>query len=415
MSATATATDWRETYTALARQVTADAGRAHTVLTGTSACVDGLWRVEARLLATMAQAAASTGAADEEAARGRELLTEILSRVDAARGGELVVHWPGGFRWFEALLGPPCRYQLGGTGPQVSWALATVGADSVLALADRSAEQLAVLDPRTGLCQSGTVVPAGSVAASGRPAKQPHCVLEFTAGTRYGERAVLRSTRVIVRFGDEPIERDEDFAALTPRLPGVRAGLLSGLNGPPDGDSAARDWLTGLGRAWAQAGIPVIHHELAEFSSTERLREALGLSVATSVGLSLSELYSLSARRGDPRLLARDVAERTGARRVVVHADDWALAVHRSQATDPARALLVGSLLAGARARAGHPVAELSPSPDAEFTADRPADGPIGDGWRAISVPSPHLHKPAATVGLGDTFVAGLLLAESLP
>ncbi|MGP3989760.1 hypothetical protein [Streptomyces sp. 3N207] len=409
-----TATEWRDTYTRLAHRVTADAVRAHTVLTGNSACVDGLWRIDAGLLAAMAHAAASPPAGEEEA-RGRDLLTEILGRVEAARGGELVRHWPGGPRWLTALLGRPGRYQLGGTGPQVSWALATVGAPSVLALADRSAEQLAVVDPRTGLCQSDTVVPAGSVTPSGRPTKQPHCVLEFTAGTRYGQGAVLRSTRIIVRFGDEPIEQDEDFAGLTPRLPGVRAGLLSGLNGPPDGDLASPNWLAGLGRDWAAAGIPVVHHELAEFSTPQRLREALDLRVATSVGLSLSELYTVSGRRGEPRLLARDIAERTGARRVVVHADNWALAVHRDQDSDPAGALLVGNLLAGARARAGRPAAELVPPPDAEFTADLPADGPLGDGWRATSVPSPHLRRPAGTVGLGDTFVAGLLLAESLP
>ena len=30
-------------------------------------------------------------------------------------------------------------------------------------------------------------------------------------------------------------------------------------------------------------------------------------------------------------------------------------------------------------------------------------------------MPAPHLRRPTGTVGLGDTFVAGLLLAESLP
>jgi hypothetical protein len=30
-------------------------------------------------------------------------------------------------------------------------------------------------------------------------------------------------------------------------------------------------------------------------------------------------------------------------------------------------------------------------------------------------VPTPYLSRPAATIGLGDTFVAGLLLASCLP
>src|SRR5207247_1114178 len=120
------------------------------------------------------------------------------------------------------------RRQLGGTGPQASWALAVLGAPSVLALADRSAEQLAVVDPRTGVCSDGRVVPAGSIAATGEATKLPHCVLEFASGTPLGGGTVPRSTRLILRFGDEPIERDEQFAALTPGLPGTRAALLSG-------------------------------------------------------------------------------------------------------------------------------------------------------------------------------------------
>ncbi|MBD3005461.1 ADP-dependent glucokinase/phosphofructokinase [Streptomyces sp. 5-10] len=414
MSATTTATDWAETYTRLAHRIMADAPRAHTALTGTSACVDGIWGIDARRMDLLVRAV-SAPPNDEEGARGRDVLTEVLGRIGAGRGGEMVRHWPGGPPWLIALLGRPDRCQIGGTGPQASWALATVGAPSVLALADRSAEQLAVVDPRTGLCEADTVVPAGAVTPSGSPSKLLHCVLEFTAGTRCANGTVGRSTRIILRFGDEPIERDEAFAALTPRLPGVRAALLSGLNGPADGDREGRDWVTALGRAWAEAGIRTIHHELAEFPSTRRLREALDTGVATSVGLSLSELHTLSERRNDPRLLARDAAERSGARRVVVHADDWALAVHRDQEIDPALSLLGGSLLAGARARAGRPVADLVPPPDAAYTADRPADGPLGDGWWATSVPAPHLRRPAATIGLGDTFVAGLLLAESLP
>jgi hypothetical protein len=76
--------------------------------------------------------------------------------------------------------------------------------------------------------------------------------------------------------------------------------------------------------------------------------------------------------------------------------------------------LTAGSSLAAARARAGQPTAELTPAADACYTDDRPPDGALGDGWRATCVPAPHLRTPASTVGLGDTFVAGVLLAESL-
>jgi len=100
---------------------------------------------------------------------------------------------------------------------------------------------------------------------------------------------------------------------------------------------------------------------------------------------------------------------------VIVHADDFALAVHHDPDPDPTNVLLAGSVLAAARARAGQPSDDLVPPDEATLTDDLPASGPLGDGWRAASVPSPYLRRPAATVGLGDTFVAGVLLAESLP
>ena len=137
--------------------------------------------------------------------------------------------------WVTAVLGPPDRYQLGGSGPQASWALATAGAPSVLALGDRSAEQLSVIDPRTGICTDSAVVAAGSLAGSGTPTKLPHCILEFTAGTSCGTLAVPRSSRIILRFGDEPIERDEQFFHMAPALAAnAGAALLSGLNSLPN-------------------------------------------------------------------------------------------------------------------------------------------------------------------------------------
>ena len=61
-----------------------------------------------------------------------ELVGRLLARIARGQGGELLTRWPDGPGWITALLGPPDAYQVGGTGPQASWALATVGAASVL-------------------------------------------------------------------------------------------------------------------------------------------------------------------------------------------------------------------------------------------------------------------------------------------
>jgi ADP-dependent phosphofructokinase/glucokinase len=145
-----------------------------------------------------------------------------------------------------------------------------------------------------------------------------------------------------------------------------------------------------------------------------RLHEAVCLVPATSIGLSLSELFTLVRRRADPRVLAQQVARRYRARRIIVHADRWALSVHQGDPKHQERVLLAGNALAAARARNGRPTAVLDPAEKATYTDDLPSGDALADGWRATCVPAPHLRRPAGTIGLGDTFSAGVLLAESL-
>ena len=76
--------------------------------------------------------------------------------------------------------------------------------------------------------------------------------------------------------------------------------------------------------------------------------------------------------------------------------------------------LLTGNLLAASRAAHGVPAAELDVHPLATYTNDFPRPRDLGGGWRVDCVPSPYLYQPRSTVGLGDTFVAGTLLAHGL-
>jgi hypothetical protein len=192
------------------------------------------------------------------------------------------------------------------------------------------------------------------------------------------------------------------------------SALLSGLNSLPDDGGHDRQWLVALSRSLSQAGLAVIHHELGEFSTIARLRQAADLGLGTSLGLSLSELFMLTGAQGDPRLLAQQVANQYGARRVIVHADHWALAVHRSDPKHQESVLLVGNAFAAACARNGEPTAALDPAEEATYTDDLPSSDALDDRWQATCVPAPHLRRPASTIGLGDTFTAGVLLAESL-
>ena len=56
----------------------------------------------------------------------------------------------------------------------------------------------------------------------------------------------------------------------------------------------------------------------------------------------------------------------------------------------------------------------LDVHPFATYANDFPRSRDLGGGWRVDCVPSPYLYQPRSTVGLGDTFVAGTLLAHGL-
>ncbi|MFI0773850.1 ADP-dependent glucokinase/phosphofructokinase [Streptomyces sp. NPDC021212] len=413
---------WAERYRALADRVRTRARHAAPVLAGFSACVDHIHRMDPDRIAALAARATEPGRAGEVAA-------EVFGRIRHGHGGEIAVPWPGGTDWVGTLLGTPDRVQLGGTGPQAAWALAVLGAPSVVPLADRRPEQLAVLHPDVILCTAEGTAPAGRLtgadAPSGGPGvpKQPHSILEFAAGTPAPglPDGLPRSSRIILRFMDDGIERDEWFAARSGELARTAAaGLLSGMNGlPEDGTGPAdRAWLTDVVCTWRDGGLPLLHLELAEFAGDRALRAGCDAYVplADSVGMSLSELAALAgpSARTSPVSAAARFATAYDLDRVCVHADGWVLAVHRGDPTEQRTALMTGSLLAAARAARGAPAADPEPPPAADYTEDRPADGPLGDGLRADCVPAPHLSHPVATIGLGDTFVGGLLLARAL-
>ncbi len=361
--------DWRAEYAALAERIVPRAPAARPLLAGFNACVDHVYRIDGDVLDRLAEA--------------------------AARGGRAL---PGGLA---------AERQVGGTGAQAAWTLAVLGAPAVLALTDRSATQLSVLDPAIGLCAGHEVQPVGATTPAGLAAKPPHFILEFTAGTRWRGGTVPRSSRIILRLAAEGIDRDADFAALTPKLAaGAGAGLASGLNTLPEDDTESRRWMHEVVDRWCDAGLPLIHLELAEYPRP---------AVAADIGLSLTELTAMRTGRSHPAAAARDLACRYGFDRVAVHADTWSLVVHRGDPEAASAAVRTGNLLAAARARQGVPTAYLAVADDARFTTDHPAGGPLGDGWRCECAPTPYLAGPAATIGLGDTFVAGLLLADCLP
>ena len=404
--------DWAERYAECAAAISGSAARAPLTLTGFSACVDAVYAVDVRMLDALTQVA-SRGITSPETAFARA----ILERAAEARGGELFREWGDGPTWAENLLGPARRLQVGGTGPQAAWALAVLGAPSVLALRDRGPDQLSVLHPAVGICGPDGVTAASETPAGTAATKPRHYILEFTAGTRWSAGVVERSTRIILRFAHDGLERDEAFAQLTPRLaPTAGAGLISGMNGLRPGDEGDEQWLIQLVRHWRESGLPLVHLELAEYPVDHQLVDTCQryAGVANSIGMSMSELRGLTTSSADPADLALAVAQLGSVERVCIHADTWSMSVHRNDPAVEVMMLLTGNLMAASRAARGVPAAELDVHPLATYTDDFPRPRDLGGGWRLDCVPSPYLYQPRGTIGLGDTFVAGTLLAHGL-
>ena len=409
------AVNWRGRYEALAINLLDAAPSARPLLAGFNAFVDAVYPVNAAILERL-QAEARKG--EGTASPGPRLAAEIISRVGEGRGGALCLNWPSGPAWACGLFGEPAVLQLGGTGPQAAWALAILGAPAIVALTDRSEEQLSVLPPGVKLCDAGRLVEARDLSDRHPPRKPRNIVLELTEGTPWSGGRVFRSTRIMLRFRDSGIERDALFASEAVALASkASACLVAGLDALPEDDFESVAWLQSLIRALKSNGLAIVHLELGECRQVGRLEELCVAfrGIADSVGMSLSELRLLTGRDDRPIVDARDIAARHGLERVFVHADHWSLAVHRGDPSPQEAALMAGNLLASARAHHGQPSRDLAIGLDAEFREDVPPSEILDGEWRADCVPAPYLRRPKATVGLGDTFVAGLLLAAGIP
>jgi ADP-specific Phosphofructokinase/Glucokinase conserved region len=396
---------WRNAYDALASEARRLAADARPLLTGFAACVDK--RIDLHAAAPSLR----------DAPDGRAFYDEVMRRAKAGRGGEVLIDWPGGPKFLDPFAIPGST-AVGGTSAQAAWTLGLLGAPVIMALNDRSAEQLAVVHRDVKLVgEGGALISAGDVrpVGAGKPA---HYIVEYIAGRALPDFTPHRSTRIIVRFADEDIEYDTLFDGYAGALAaGAGAGLFSSPNAV-DNVRLPRglELMARVGAAWNATGL-LVHLELGEYpapgSLDMTLRQLRG--AVTSIGLNFNELSSIGVNASALEEGLIRFAERQELSRVVVHADPWALAVTRNDPERELDALAVGCLLASARAEAGRPVSSPSAPETATFsTAPRP---PISErpekGWRVACCASPFLRAPTSTVGLCDTFTAGTMLVHS--
>lgn len=394
--------DWRKRYHDLLEGLPIYVRDARPVLCGLSTFVDGYVRLDE------AQPLWKAVDGTPEAALAREL----IKRAAAGIGGEFHLDWPQGGDWVEKHL-KVASWGLGGTGAQAAQTLALLGAPALMSLQDRGERQLSVIHPDVHVATPGGVVRRAELRAvpGGKPA---HYIFEFTAGVRFGSAVPLRSSRTIVRFGNERLDDDPDFyRESVTAATRAGAGILSGFNELAEEElKGALEQTVVLVQNWKRCGLHLVHLELGD-CATVRARDVILETLAgviTSLGMSQAELRGVCAGPGDTVDQACQLSQAFNLARLCIHADAWALTLTKGEPRREFEALLCGCLLAASRAEQGRPCRPSGLPGQAEF--HEPPYGPVSDrgGRSVVCCAAPYLQRPSATIGLGDTFLAGTLL-----
>jgi ADP-dependent phosphofructokinase/glucokinase len=334
------------------------------------------------------------------------------------------------------------RDQIGGTGAQAAKTLAHLGFPAVVHVGALSPIQAQVLET-DGSVFVATADGLRRVEDAARPGDPTmwHVALEFQAGltVQIGMRAVTapHANRIIVSY--DPVSGelalDPSFVGAVETAPdAIRRVLISGFTQVLTAEAMERAIEATLKacRRWrlARPGL-LVHLEVATMPEPGQLApivEALATEI-DSLGLNVDELRQLLGDWGMPagesvrEVLAAlgEVRRRLEIPRVGLHSQRSCLAVTGNDPAVERDALLFASLVASTRARIGTfpgltALAETIDvaEPDAsgltaigELRLDRGV-GRQRDDW-VVAIPSMAFGRPAATVGLGDSFTGGLL------
>ena len=307
------------------------------------------------------------------------------------RDGELFWDWPDGLAWLTEALGPEDRVQVGGSGPQAAWALDELGAPAIMALESRSGEQLGVLARNVLVCEDRGLVPVGDLRGDPGAAPVRHAILEFAQATQPMGRPAGRAHRRILRFSPVAFERDGAIFVNA-------AGAWTECGGEHVGGAQRAGWVgrgeleLGQARVDGVGGVwPAVRHlELGDTSYQRDLTSVVAnlRGLYSSLGLSLSELRTFWGHSGDVGVKALGLARDLGCS-VVVHADRWSLAVHRSDVYLVVRRLMTGNLLGFGEAAQGAPSSDVAPVSYASYEDDIPESQPLDEGLRIDCVPTP--------------------------
>ena len=366
-----------------------------------------------------------------------DLLTGIAQCVTSGVGCDLPVRDAVVRDWLlERVTG---RVQIGGTGAQAAATLARLGFPVLIHLTGRSPEQIAAL-PARELMTIGSADRLAPIEAASDPADPTmwHVVLEFAEGVRVplpGATPAPAANRVIVSY--DPVNSaftiDPGFdAALGDLDHKIEALLISGFSQVTEREvleRVLREAAVAI-RIWraVRPRMPV-HLELGAMPEpvfAARVLETLH-PVVTSIGLNIDELRDLLsaldvtlAKPGSEVIAQfRWLAARYPVPRWSLHTREFCLSLVDGDAAKERDALLFGALVAATRSRIG----DFPRVSDLQTTLERAVVNPAGmallrslgiadDGFldgALVITPGLQIEGAVASVGLGDSFTAGVL------
>jgi len=366
-----------------------------------------------------------------------EALARILSHfVICGLGGEMEISSPDICNWlvenFKSIKA------LGGTGAQCSAAIGTIGYPAVVHISDKCTEVCELLSYTSILTvKDGRLHNIPSVATREMPVY--HFICQYDKGTTVtvdgktyaapvSNRLILDFDTVHKRFLPDP----SYFTYLEEHAKEIRVLSISGFNAIVDLEIAKLDLeslVEHLSKLKARNPDIMIYLESAHYFSCkvrEIVFEMLGqyvdfLGMNEEEVMAHAELEGIQTDKDDFDSILHGlelVQQMYPLRGIILHTKDYSAYFGKKLSVDIELGLAAGNLLSGTRARVGHygNLQECRDSLQYGFSAVGKEFCAKAKSWQKTHtdvqltiVPSRYLERPKCTIGLGDTFVAGVL------
>lgn len=328
-------------------------------------------------------------------------------------------------------------YSLGGTGAQGSAALASTGMPLIGYISDKSDIVCSLMDyPGLDTIKDGRRVPLREVQ-QGDPVY--HVVFSYTKGDRFriGEQEyeVPVANRMILDYDTihKDIVVDDGFKAyIEQNAEQVISYNLSGFNAITDTELTGRR-MQELGEHYRKVkqNNPdcIFYFESAHYLNLDvktlvyqeisKYVDIMGMNEEELVAHTRERNVSIDKNNLRDVIRGMDIIiDKYKVKGIIMHTKDYSMYYGDDlKDVNLEKALTLGNLLSGTRARVGHygnlgeckESLALPLSPVGLRFARELEDMRLGK--KAVLVPSRYMEKPVCTIGLGDTFVAGVQFA----